>query len=194
MLMSLQKKDYEIGIIPGSQRSCILVEQKQKRQWRTWQQTQPHLPHTWGVMMMQTFITRQWDWPAQGTGQLGHCLVEGNVLEELHPWEEHADGHGWLEHCAKVAQGGEVCIVIRILNTHILKYIFVCPRCLVHLKQCLEILGDHEGGVDIEGDVHHAENQHQDIQIVPDTGEVAPTLKMHVHRLQDFEYLYIYLF
>ena len=32
--------------------------------------------------------------PSEGAGQLGHRLVEGDVLEELHPREEHADGHG----------------------------------------------------------------------------------------------------
>ena len=32
--------------------------------------------------------------PAQGAGQLGHRLVEGDVLEQLHPREEHADGDG----------------------------------------------------------------------------------------------------
>ena len=35
--------------------------------------------------------------PGEGAGKLGHRLVEGDVLEQLHPGEEHADGHSALK-------------------------------------------------------------------------------------------------
>ena len=35
--------------------------------------------------------------PGEGAGKLGHRLVEGDVLEQLHPREEHADGHSALK-------------------------------------------------------------------------------------------------
>ena len=56
-------------------------------------------------------------WPAQGASQLSHCLVEWNVFEELHPGEKNTYGDSRLEHGAEVAQGSEVSVVIRILNT-----------------------------------------------------------------------------
>lgn len=102
--------------------------------------------------------------PSQRAGQLGHRLVEGDVLEELHPREEYADGHGRLEHCPEIAQGREVCIVIRILHKKLSRLVSAfnsskvpttimrllsrpSPRSRnpnAHLKQSLEVFGDHE--------------------------------------------------
>ena len=40
----------------------------------------------------------------QCAGQLRHRLVEGDVLEQLHPGEEDADGNEGFEHVRPVAQ------------------------------------------------------------------------------------------
>ncbi len=49
----------------------------------------------------------------QRGGQLGHRLVEGDVLEQLHPGEEDADGYEWFEGVRPVAQVHEVRVAVR---------------------------------------------------------------------------------
>ncbi len=49
----------------------------------------------------------------QGGGELGHCLVEGDVLEQLHPGEEDADGYEGFEGVRPVAQVHKVRVAVR---------------------------------------------------------------------------------
>ncbi len=49
----------------------------------------------------------------QGGGQLGHCLVEGDVLEQLHPGEEDADCDKGFERVCPVAQVHKVRVAVR---------------------------------------------------------------------------------
>ncbi len=49
----------------------------------------------------------------QGGGELGHCLVEGDVLEQLHPGEEDADSDKGFERVRPVAQVHKVSIAVR---------------------------------------------------------------------------------
>ncbi len=49
----------------------------------------------------------------QGGGQLGHRFVEGDVLEQLHPGEEDADGYEGFERVRPVAQVHKVRIAVR---------------------------------------------------------------------------------
>ncbi len=49
----------------------------------------------------------------QRGGQLGHRFVEGDVLEQLHPGEEDADGDEGFERVRPVAQVHKVRVAVR---------------------------------------------------------------------------------
>ena len=71
----------------------------------------------------------------------------------------------YLEHGAGVSEVVEVGIVVRVL------------------EQGLQLRGDHSEGVHVEGDVHHAQEQHHDVKVVHHPREVDPA------DLDDFEHL-----
>ena len=100
-----------------------------------------------------------------GAGQLGHGLVEGDVLEELDEPGKDSERGRVLEGLGPVGQEGEVGELLRLG------------------QQRLEQQRHVEGRVDVEGQRGGGDQQHKLVQPVPEGHEVLEPHGAHLQHL-----------
>ena len=92
--------------------------------------------------------------PGNGGRELLHGAIEGDVLEDLQPGEEHIDGEDIVLHLGPIGEGGEVAMEGGLG------------------EQGLEQLLDDDVGVDSDPATEERDNDHQDVHHVPGFVEV----------------------
>lgn len=90
-------------------------------------------------------------YPRQGAAELGHSLVERNVLEEFDPWEKHANGHSIIGLLGPVNQSqscfAELGLKIKPLPSCQVREVGILVRMS---EQILKLVLDHKVGVHVQ--------------------------------------------